>query len=77
MATCDCGNEIVPPTPGSTITASGGWCAPADTTYSMPDLTAGMCSSCRADFMMLLNGIPPGLAGPIPREDIQFKYGNR
>lgn len=78
MATCDCGNEIAAPNPQTAITASGGWCAPASTMYELPNLTADMCGSCRAEFLMAINGIDPRWAHmPIPRGGIQFRYGGR
>lgn len=60
---CGCGEEIVPPTPENSITMAGGWCAPAEALYDLPQLP-DMCGDCKARMLVMMEiGIDPGPKG--------------
>lgn len=76
MTDCsNCGDPIPPPDPDTTITAAGGWCAPSEIAYSLPE-PPPMCTDCTTRMLMIeCIGIDPGRHGEnlkVQRGGIQY-----
>lgn len=62
-ATCGCGREIIPATTENSIILPGGWCAPSEVLYQLPE-PEPMCADCRTRMHMISQlGIDPGKGG--------------
>jgi len=71
---CGCGRPIPTDPPPSLVTA-GGWCAPAEAVYDLPE-PEPMCPDCKTRMMMMMTvGIDPGRDGSnlrAPRGGIRY-----